>query len=57
MVQIGLRDAFLKFSKNSTKITEFEFQNSGPSYFAPVSPVYCKKLGLDLNKTDGGDRF
>jgi len=57
MVQIGLRDAFLKVSKNSTKITEFEFQNSGPSFFAPVSPVYCKKLGLDLNKTDGGDRF
>ena len=48
MVQIGRRgitrrrlfDNFKKFSK----ITEFEFQNSGPSFFASVSPVYCKKL-------------
>jgi len=42
MVQIGRRgtsDAFLKIAK----ITEFEFQNPGPSSFASVSPVYCKK--------------
>ena len=47
---------FWKFRKFS-KITEFEFQNSGPQLFASVSPVYCKKTGLDSNKTDGGDRF
>ena len=41
-----------------SKITKFEFQNSGPSFFASVFPVYCKKkFGLDLNKTDGRDRF
>jgi len=46
MVQVGhrgtvrrLRENFEKFSK----ISEFEFQNSGPSFFASVSPVYCKK--------------
>jgi len=46
MAQIGRRvsarrlfENFKKFSK----ITEFEFQNSGPSVFASVSPVYCKK--------------
>jgi len=33
----------LKISKNSLKITEFKFQNSGPSFFASVAPVYCKK--------------
>jgi len=34
----------LKISKkNSLKITEFECQNCGPSFFASVSPVYCKK--------------
>ena len=42
---------FIKFSK----ITEF--QNSLSSFFASVSPVYCKKIWLDSNKTDGGDRF
>jgi len=26
------------------KNTEFKFQNSGPSFFASVSPVYCKKF-------------
>jgi len=44
MVQIGRRgtpcDAFLKFSKNSLK-SQFEFQNSDPSFFASVFPVYC----------------
>jgi len=30
--------------KKLSKITEFEFQNSGPSFFASVSPMYCKKL-------------
>jgi len=29
--------------KKFWKITEFELQNSGPSFFASVSPVYCKK--------------
>ena len=62
VVQIGRRgrgtarrlfENFKKFSK----ITEFEFQNSGPSFFASVSPVYCEKIRLDSNKTDGGDRF
>ena len=33
---------FENFRKIS-KITEFEFPNSGPSFFAYVSPVYCKK--------------
>jgi len=34
----------LKISKKKfSKITEFEFQNSGP-FNASVSPVYCKKL-------------
>jgi len=47
MVQIGhrgtvVRRLFENF-KNFSKITEFEFQNSGPSFFASVSPVYCKK--------------
>jgi len=46
MVQIGrrgtVRRLFENFKKFS-KITEFNFQNSGPSFFASVSPVYCKK--------------
>ena len=58
MVQIGRRGTarrlFENFKKLS-KITEFEFQNSGPSFFASVSPVYCKKIGLDSNKTDRGE--
>ena len=48
MVQVGrtatARRLFENFKKFS-KITEFEFQNSGPSFFASVSPVYCKKIG------------
>ena len=47
MVQIGRRGTarrlFENFKKFS-KITEFEFQNFGPSFFASVSPVYYKKL-------------
>jgi len=60
MVHIGRRGTarrlFENFKKFS-KITEFEFQNSGPSSFASVSPVYCKKIRLNSNKTDGGDTF
>jgi len=52
MVQIGCRGTarhlFENFKKFS-KITEFEFQNSGP-FFASVSPVYCKK-NFDLIET------
>jgi len=47
MVQIGRRGTarrpFENFKKFS-KITEFEFQNSGSSFLVPVSPVYCKKF-------------
>jgi len=39
----GPRDTFSKILKKFFKITEFEFQNSGPSFFAHVCPVYCKK--------------
>jgi len=60
MVHIGrtgtVRRLFENFKKFS-KITESEFQNSGSSFFASVSPVYCKKIWLDSNKTDGGDTF
>jgi len=48
MVQIGrrgtVRRLFENFKKFSKKITEFEFQNSCPSFFASVAPVYCKKI-------------
>ena len=61
MVQIGRRGTarrlFENFKKVLLKITEFEFQNFGPSLFASVSPVYSKKIRLDSNKTDGGDTF
>ena len=56
MVEIGRRGiARRPFEnlKNFSKITEFEFQNSGPSFFVFMSPVYCKKNRLDSNKTDG----
>jgi len=60
MVQIGrsgtARRLFENFNKFS-KITEIEFQSSGPSFFASVSPAYCKKIRLDSNKTDGEDTF
>jgi len=35
-----LFENFKKFSK----ITQIEFQNSGPSFFASVSPACCKKF-------------
>ena len=47
MVQIGHRGTARRLFENLkklSKITEFEFQNSGPSFFASVSPVYCKKF-------------
>ena len=47
MVQIGRKGTARRFFENFkkfSKITEFEFQNSGPSFFASVSPVYCKKI-------------
>jgi len=46
MVQIGCRRTARRLCENFKKffkITEFEFQNSGPSFFAFVFPVYCKK--------------
>jgi len=47
IVQIGRRRTarrlFENFKKLS-KITKFEFQNSGTSFFASVSPVHCKKI-------------
>jgi len=53
MVQIGFRGTarrlFENFKKFS-KITEFEFQNSCPSFFASVSYVYCKKIHLIRTK-------
>ena len=59
MVQIGRRGTAGRLFENSqkfSKITEFEFQNSGPSFFAPVSCI-VKKIRLDSHKTDRGDRF
>jgi len=59
MVQIGHRETVRRLFENFkkfSKITEFEFQHYGPSFFASVSPVYCKKIRLDSNKT-GGDTF
>jgi len=46
MVQIGRRGTAWRLFENFkefSKITEFEFQNSGPSFFVSVSPAYCKK--------------
>jgi len=42
MVQIGRRGTARRFFENVKKL--FEFQNSGPSFFVSVSPVYCKKF-------------
>jgi len=47
MVQIGRRVTtghLYKNLKKFSKITKFEFQNSGPSFFVSVSPVYYKKI-------------
>jgi len=46
MIQIGRRGTARRFCENFEKFsksTEFEFQNSGPSFLASMSPVYCKK--------------
>jgi len=46
MVQIGRRGTvqhLFQYFKKFSKITEIEFQNSGPSFFASVSPVRYKK--------------
>ena len=46
MVQIGRRGTaqyLFENLKKFSKITQFEFQNSGPSFFVSVSPMYCKK--------------
>jgi len=45
MVQIGRRGTARRLFENLKKkqITEFEFQNSGPS-FLRLCPVYCKKI-------------
>jgi len=60
MVQLGRRRTARRICENLkkfSKITEFEFQNSGPSFFASVSPVYCEQIQLDSDETDGGDTF
>jgi len=47
MVQIGGRGTARRLFENFKKfsqITEFEFHNSGQSFFASVSPMYCKKF-------------
>ena len=54
MVHIGRSTPFWKFEKI---LKNHRIHNSGPLFFASVSPVYCKKIRLDSNKTDGGDRF
>ena len=54
MAAEGPRDAFLKIYKKISKIAEIEFQNSGPSF---LRLCIVKKIRLDSNKTDGGDRF
>jgi len=46
MVQIGCKGTARHLFKNFKKILKnhkVEFQNSGPSFFASVSPVYCEK--------------
>ena len=60
IVQIGrrgtVRRLFENFKKFS-KITEFEFQNSGPAFLRLCLLCIVKKFRLDSNKTDGGDTF
>ena len=46
MVQIGRRGTtrcLFENLKKFSKLTELEFQNSAPSFFVSMSPVYCKK--------------
>ena len=53
MVQIGRRGTARRLFENFktfSNITDFEFHNSGASFFASVSPVYCKKK-LDSIRT------
>ena len=60
MVQIGYRGTVRRLFENFkkfSKITEFEFQNSGSSFFLLLCLLSCKKNRLDPNKTEGGDRF
>jgi len=61
MVQIGRRGTarrlFENFKKFFKKITEFGFQNSGPSFLRQCLLCIVKKIRLDSNKTDEGDRF
>jgi len=59
MVQIDrrgtVRRLFENFKKFS-KITKFEFQSSGPSFCVCLLCI-VKKIVLDSNKSDVGDRF
>jgi len=60
MVQIGRRGTTRCLSedlKNSQKSQNSNFKILVHHFFASVSPVYCKKNRLDLNKIDGGHRF
>ena len=50
------RRLFENFKKIS-KITNSNFKILVHHFFASGSPVYCKKIRLNSNKTDGGDRF
>jgi len=45
MVQIGRRGTARRLFENlkNSQKSQFKFQNSGPSFFASVSPVYCKR--------------
>jgi len=55
MVQIGRRGTARRLFENFKKIlkiTQFEFQNSGPSFFASVSPVYCNKSSAIAEKAN-----
>jgi len=61
MVQIGRRGTArrlfenFKKSKKNHRIRISKFWSI--IFFASVSPVYCEKIWLDSNKTDGGDTF
>ena len=55
MVQIGRRGTARHLFENLekfSKFTEFEFQNSSPSFFASMSPVYCKKNSIRAKLTE-----
>jgi len=60
MVQIGRRGTARRLCENFekfSKITVFEFQNSGPPFFASMSPVYCKKNLTRSEQNWRGDTF